>query len=90
MAGARHFVSRQWFFYFLYIRTLNNTHTCSGLIRERKGGMMSFKVVSSVLMKQASSKPMLKPTEIVKNFKKYYGLDISYYNAWYGKESAKK
>ncbi|XP_048442102.1 uncharacterized protein LOC125478229 [Pyrus x bretschneideri] len=51
---------------------------------------MSSKVVSSVLVEQASSKPMLKPTEIVKDFKKYYGLDISYYNAWYGKESAKK
>ncbi|XP_068305050.1 uncharacterized protein [Pyrus communis] len=41
-------------------------------------------------MEQASSKPMLKPTEIVKDFKKYYGLDVSYYNAWYEKESAKK
>ena len=50
--------------------------------------MMSSKVVSSVLMEQASSKPMLKPTEIVKDFKKYYGLDVSYYNAWY--EKAKK
>ncbi|KAB2632507.1 hypothetical protein D8674_028754 [Pyrus ussuriensis x Pyrus communis] len=39
--------------------------------------MMSSKVVSSDLMEQASSKPMLKPTKIVKDFKKYYGLDIS-------------
>ena len=78
MAGACHFVSRQWFFLYSYIE--QHTHTCSRLIRERKGGMMSSKVVSSVLMEQASSKPMLKPIEIVKDFKKYYGFVVGLFD----------
>ncbi|RXH84341.1 hypothetical protein DVH24_027240 [Malus domestica] len=36
------------------------------------------------------SNPLIKPTDIIKNFKQNYGLDISYYNAWYGRMKAKK
>ncbi|KAI5335027.1 hypothetical protein L3X38_025160 [Prunus dulcis] len=69
---------------FFNIRTLNNEHTCSGCIRDWKNMMMCSKVVSSILAEQIASKPLMKPIEIVKDFKKFYGLDISYYNAWYG------
>ncbi|CAL8169562.1 unnamed protein product [Prunus armeniaca] len=75
---------------FFYIRSLNNEHTCKGRIRERTSSMMSSKIVSSVLVDQIQSTPLIKPIEIVKDFKKNYGLDISYHNAWYGKELAKK
>jgi hypothetical protein len=51
---------------------------------------MCSKVVSSILAEQIASKPLMKPIEIVKDFKKYYGLDISYHSAWYGKELARK
>ncbi|BBN67423.1 hypothetical protein Prudu_74S000400, partial [Prunus dulcis] len=35
------------------------------------------------------AKPELKPVEIIHEFKDYYGIDISYYHAWFGKELAK-
>ncbi|CAL8167140.1 unnamed protein product [Prunus armeniaca] len=36
-----------------------------------------------------SCKTELKPVEIIHEFKDYYGIDISYYHAWFGKELAK-
>ncbi|BBN68420.1 hypothetical protein Prudu_419S000400 [Prunus dulcis] len=60
------------------IRTLSNVHTCAGRIRESKSKMMRIR-----------AKPELKPVEIIHEFKDYYGIDISYYHAWFGKELAK-
>nr|XP_028952514.1 uncharacterized protein LOC114822343 [Malus domestica] len=65
---------------------LNNQHICIGRIRERKSGMMTSKIVCSILVEQLRSNPHIKPIQIVDDFKKNYGLDVSYYNAWYGKE----
>ncbi|XP_070674853.1 uncharacterized protein [Malus domestica] len=74
---------------YFYIRRLNNNHTCSGRIRERRSKMMNSSIVSSIVADQIRSNPLIKPTDIVKNFKQNYGLDISYYNAWYGRMKAK-
>ena len=40
------------------------------------------------MVEQIRSNPHIKPIQIVDDFKKNYGLDVSYYNAWYGKELA--
>ncbi|XP_024200641.1 uncharacterized protein LOC112203983 [Rosa chinensis] len=74
---------------FFYIKDLNNEHSCRARIRLRKSVLMGSKIVSSVVADQIRSKPLMKPIEIVKDFKHNYGLDISYYNAWKGKELAK-
>ncbi|BBG99240.1 EF-TU receptor [Prunus dulcis] len=71
------------------IRTLNNVHTCAGQIRESKSKMMRSRVVSSLIVDRIRAKPELKPVEIIHEFKDYYGIDISYYHAWFGKELAK-
>ncbi|KAL6284430.1 hypothetical protein ACE6H2_015359 [Prunus campanulata] len=71
------------------IRTLNNVHTCVGRIRESKSKMMRSRVVSSLFVDRIRAKPELKPIEIVHELKDYYGIDISYYQAWFGKELAK-
>ncbi|CAL9017831.1 unnamed protein product [Prunus brigantina] len=67
-----------------------NEHTCKGKIRTRQRRFMGSKIVSSVVAKLIRTKPQLKPVDIVTDFKQNYGLNISYYNAWYGKELAKK
>ncbi|KAI5328989.1 hypothetical protein L3X38_028386 [Prunus dulcis] len=51
--------------------------------------MMRSHVVSSVIVDRIRAKPELKPVEITHEFKDYYGIDISYYHAWFGKELAK-
>ncbi|XP_020426581.1 uncharacterized protein LOC109950849 [Prunus persica] len=71
------------------IRTLNNVHTCAGRIRKSKSKMMRSRVVSSLIVDRIRAKPELKPVEIIYEFKDYYGIDISYYHAWFGKELAK-
>ncbi|BBN69718.1 hypothetical protein Prudu_1126S000100, partial [Prunus dulcis] len=71
------------------IRKLNNVHTCAGRIRESKSKMMRSRVVSSLIVDRIRAKPELKPVEIIHEFKDYYGIDISYYHAWFGKELAK-
>lgn len=74
---------------FFYIKSLNNEHTCRRRIRNGKSVLMGSKIVSTIVAEQIRSKPLVKPIEIVKDFKLNYGLDISYYNAWKGKEMAK-
>ncbi|CAL8115413.1 unnamed protein product [Prunus armeniaca] len=51
--------------------------------------MMRSRVVSSLIVDRIRAKPELKPVEIIHEFKDYYGIDISYYHAWFGKEFAK-
>ncbi|XP_050379429.1 protein FAR1-RELATED SEQUENCE 6-like [Argentina anserina] len=74
---------------FFYIRRLNNEHTCSSRIRDGRSPSMGSKIVSLVLANQIRTNPLIRPVEVVKDFKRNYGLDISYYNAWKGKEMAK-
>ncbi|CAK9170778.1 unnamed protein product, partial [Ilex paraguariensis] len=57
--------------------------------REQNGAMMRSTIVSSILVDQIKDKPSIKPIEVVKDFKKYYGLDISYHNIWYEKKMVK-
>ncbi|KAM7530184.1 hypothetical protein LguiB_033594 [Lonicera macranthoides] len=40
-------------------------------------------------MDKIRDNPRLRPKDIVSDFKGSYGLDISYWNAWFGKEVAR-
>lgn len=51
---------------------------------------MGSKIVSSVIVDQLRTKPLIKPADIITDFKQNYWLYVSYYNAWCGKELAKK
>ncbi|KAI5334632.1 hypothetical protein L3X38_024765 [Prunus dulcis] len=51
--------------------------------------MMRSRVMSSLIVDRIRAKPELKPVEIIHEFKDYYGIDISYYHAWFGEELAK-
>lgn len=74
---------------FFYIRSLNNVHTCTSDYEKQKTRSMGSKVISSLLVDQIREKPMIKPKDIVMDFKQKYGLDISYHGARRGKELAK-
>lgn len=75
---------------FFYIKTLNNVHTCARVIPEETSKLTTSMIISSVLVDQIRDKPSIKPTDIVKDFKQKYGLDVSYRKAWYAKELAKR
>ncbi|KAL6205353.1 hypothetical protein ACLB2K_022614 [Fragaria x ananassa] len=76
---------------FFYLRTLNNVHTCERVIfPEQASKLTTSMIISSVLVDQIREKPYIKPTDIVKDFKQKYGLDVSYRKAWLAKELAKR
>lgn len=72
-----------------YIRKLNNTHTCSSRYRTRKNKKLNSSLVVSLVMDKIRDNPLSRPKDIVADFKGSYGLDISYWNAWFGREFAK-
>ncbi|KAM7509581.1 hypothetical protein LguiA_020034 [Lonicera macranthoides] len=72
-----------------YIQKLNNIHTCSGRYRTRKNKKLNSSLVASLVMDKIRDNPRLRPKDIVSDFKGSYGLDISYWNAWFGKEVAR-
>lgn len=66
-----------------------NTHAGAGFGPIKKV-FMGSKIVSSVIVDQLRTKPLIKPADIITDFKQNYWLYVSYYNAWCGKELAKK
>ncbi|CAL2265730.1 unnamed protein product [Prunus armeniaca] len=75
---------------FFYVKNLNNAHSCSGLIREKRNKAMGSRLVSSIVKDKVRSNPLVRPIELITDLKENYGLDIPYHVAWYGKESATK
>ncbi|CAL2260034.1 unnamed protein product [Prunus armeniaca] len=75
---------------FFYIKNLNNAHSCSGLISEKRNKAMGSRLVSSIVKDKVRSNPLVRPIELITDLKENYGLDIPYHVAWYGKESATK
>ncbi|XP_020426572.1 uncharacterized protein LOC109950842 [Prunus persica] len=73
-----------------YIKNLNNTHSCNGLIREKRNKAMGSCLVSSIVKDKVRSNPLVRAIELIIDLKENYGLDIPYHVAWYGKESTTK
>ncbi|KAK9266606.1 hypothetical protein L1049_027301 [Liquidambar formosana] len=73
-----------WF----YICQLNNVHTCGAAVRTTKHSRMGSDIVSSEMVEVVRDKPLLSAVEVRRDFKRKYGLDISYTNAWMGIEKA--
>ncbi|CAL2266428.1 unnamed protein product [Prunus armeniaca] len=75
---------------FFYIKNLNNAHSCSGLIREKRNKAMGSRLVSSIVKDKVRSNPLVRLIELITDLKENYGLHIPYHVAWCGKESATK
>ncbi|ONK76627.1 uncharacterized protein A4U43_C03F30310 [Asparagus officinalis] len=74
----------------LTIKKFNDTHTC-----EREGNREHNKLatqgwIASLIKDKLRETPDYSPRDIAKDFKKEYGLNLSYYQAWRGKSLAKK
>ncbi|KAM1464420.1 hypothetical protein ACFX2K_043631 [Malus domestica] len=71
-----------------YIKSLNNVHTCKARFHDKKSIKMGSKIVASVLVDEIRTNPIVRSIDVVRDFKKNYGIAFSYYNAWYGIELA--
>ncbi|KAL6206202.1 hypothetical protein ACLB2K_023451 [Fragaria x ananassa] len=86
----------EWYIYvsiekasgFFVIRKSVNTHSCLGIVRHENHKKLGSKVISSIIVDKVKSDPLIKPTNIVKNFKEEYGLVIPYYMTYRGKDYA--
>ncbi|CAN6558550.1 unnamed protein product [Malus baccata var. baccata] len=73
---------------FFVIRKLHNLHTCKGMIRKKKNKVVGRQFVASLIKDKVQSNPLIKPKEIISNLKQFYGLDIDYSTAYFGKQRA--
>ncbi|KAL4324050.1 hypothetical protein GQ457_11G016160 [Hibiscus cannabinus] len=71
------------------IKTMNPTHTCGGGAVS-SGLQATGSWVASIVKEKLKVFPEYKPKDIVNDIKQEYGIDLNYYQAWRGKESAKE
>ncbi|KAM7529769.1 hypothetical protein LguiB_033179 [Lonicera macranthoides] len=73
-----------------YVRTFNNVHNCGGNITASRGAMVNSRIVALIMTDMIRENPIYRPTDIIRELKTNYGLDVPYWNAWYGRELARK
>ncbi|KAK9284534.1 hypothetical protein L1049_023709 [Liquidambar formosana] len=74
---------------YFYITRLNKIHSCGAAVRTSKNSRMSSKLVLTLIREKIYDRPLTRPADVVFNFKKDYGLDITYHHVWWGVERAR-
>ncbi|KAL7257447.1 hypothetical protein ACSBR1_003694 [Camellia fascicularis] len=74
---------------YFYLKRLNNLHNCGVVVCTGKNSRLNSELVCNVIGDQLHNKPLTRPTDVVFDLKKEYGLNVSYYIAWLGVEKAK-
>ncbi|XP_028077880.1 uncharacterized protein LOC114279806 [Camellia sinensis] len=74
---------------FVMFYSFSNVHSCGTDVRTSKNARVSSDLVSSTISEIVRDKPLTWPCGVVTILKKDYGLDVSYYVAWFGVEKAK-
>ncbi|KAL7226500.1 hypothetical protein ACSBR1_021579 [Camellia fascicularis] len=74
---------------FFYIRKWNAEHICGVAVRTPKNQRAGSDLVSDVIYERVRDKPLTRPSDVVYDLKKDYGLEISYRVAWLGVEKAR-
>ncbi|KAL7240669.1 hypothetical protein ACSBR2_006339 [Camellia fascicularis] len=70
---------------YFYLKKWNRDHTCGVTVRTNRNPMMGSKIVAE----RVHDKPLTRSTDVKYDFKKAYGLHISYRIAWLGVEKAR-
>ncbi|XP_028103609.1 uncharacterized protein LOC114302737 [Camellia sinensis] len=74
---------------FFYLRKWNSEHICGVAVRTPKNPRAGSDLVSDVICERVCDKPLTRPTDVVYDLKKDYGLEVSYRVAWLGVEKAR-
>ncbi|MQM20550.1 hypothetical protein Taro_053574, partial [Colocasia esculenta] len=70
------------------IKQLDNVHTCGGGLSTQRHPRASKKWVGSIIQGKIADSPLYRPKDIKKDIFRDYGVDVPYYQAWWGKEYA--
>ncbi|KAL5724302.1 hypothetical protein ACHQM5_007580 [Ranunculus cassubicifolius] len=71
------------------IKKMNPTHTCEGGVLS-SGSHATTNWVAETVKQKVRDSPSYKPKDIVTDIKEEYGIELTYYQAWRGKEIAKE
>ncbi|XP_028123989.1 uncharacterized protein LOC114321055 [Camellia sinensis] len=74
---------------FFYIRKWNREHSFGVAVRTVKNPRVASELVCDVIFERVHDRPLTRPTDVVYDLKKDYGLEISYRVAWLGVEKAR-
>ncbi|KAL7176540.1 hypothetical protein ACSBR2_029970 [Camellia fascicularis] len=74
---------------FFYLWKWNSEHICGVVVRTPKNPRTGSDLVSNVISERVHDKPLTRPTDVVYDLKKDYGLEVSYWVAWLGVEKAR-
>ncbi|KAL7219946.1 hypothetical protein ACSBR2_012912 [Camellia fascicularis] len=74
---------------YFYLKKWHRQHTCGVAVLTDRNPQMGPKLVADVIAKRLHDKPLTRPTDVKYDFKKEYGLQISYHVAWLGVEKAR-
>ncbi|KAL7166480.1 hypothetical protein ACSBR2_037200 [Camellia fascicularis] len=73
---------------FFYLYKWNMEHICGIAMRSPKNPRAGSDLISDVILEWVRDKPFMRPTDVVYDLKKDYGLEDSYRVAWLGVEKA--
>ncbi|KAL7230780.1 hypothetical protein ACSBR2_009131 [Camellia fascicularis] len=74
---------------YFYLKRLNNLHNCGAVVRTGKNSRLNSELVCNVIGVRLRDKPLTRPTDVMFDLKKEYGLNVSYHIAWLGVEKAR-
>ncbi|XP_028081574.1 uncharacterized protein LOC114282984 [Camellia sinensis] len=74
---------------FFYLKKWCRDHTCGVAVRTDRNPRMGSEFVADVITERVHDNPLTRPTDVKYDFKKAYGLQISYRVAWLGVEKAR-
>lgn len=75
---------------FFVIKRMVSEHTCGIGYKDLRKPPMSSKLVKNAIMDLVRDRPLVKPSEIIDDFRRDYGVRLSYYYAYAGRELAAK
>ncbi|XP_038989924.1 uncharacterized protein LOC120113181 [Phoenix dactylifera] len=70
------------------IKKMHYNHTCGGRLQVRSHPKASKRWILKIVKDQLQDMPLYKPSDIVKDIRRQYGVELPYHQAWRGKEVA--
>ncbi|XP_038971186.1 uncharacterized protein LOC103700072 [Phoenix dactylifera] len=70
------------------IKKMHYNHTYGGGLQVRSHPKASKRWISKIVKDQLQDMPLYKPSDIVNDIRRQYGVELPYHQAWHGKEVA--
>lgn len=72
------------------IKRFESTHTCGAGVKDVNNPGVSSRLVCSEIIEEVRDRPLIRPKEIIADFRRKHGVVLNYYYAYTGREMALK